>query len=756
MGLLVGVPPYLGDFKTGTTNVRAWFTLNNAAGAAVAPSAALDLADFDIYKDASDTQRTSTAGWTLTNVDAITGIHRLDIDLNDNTDVGFYAAGSDYSVVLTPDTETVDTQTIATCVGTFSIENRVVPLANTTGTLDAADIGTDAITSAKIADNAIGASEIATDAIGSAQLADTARDKIVDQVYDELMSDHLTDGSYGLSARAEVVRSGTLPSNIFNFTIKLDAGASATNNLYDGMRVTIVDGTGAGQSRVMSGYVGSIQTAGVVPVWTTIPTTGAKFVITSGHSDMTHVSNDGSAADTLESILDGTGTPNVSFGRITIAANANATGAIDITNAVGPAVKIDGSHATSGALEVVQGGSGPLTTWVDANNRTDVGSWLGTAVTTSATTTKPEVDAFSISDNAAAADNVQANISNLDAAISTVIANQPAALTTGTADSGTTTTCVDEARDEADANYWRGSWIKFTSGNIIGQTRLITGFTVGSPATITFTPATTQAVLTQTYEIWQASRVDPRQESTNFNGVLSTPNSATTLTLGVGASTVDDIYNGCVITINTSTGIESAVILNYVGGSSLATVTPALRVVPSDSDECVIEPAQSAVASWAVTPALHDAVTVSGGLPDVNVETIDADAITNTAIATDAIGSLELATDAVNEIRDAILSDSTPFQGADVAAILSDTGTAGVVLSTSTQQAIADEVLSRNASNVEATAGEHTLCGAVLATMESERTSTTNWRIFRTNGTTLFVDKTIRTNAAQNPVDKIS
>lgn len=54
----------------------------------------------------------------------------------------------------------------------------------------------------------------------------------------------------------------------------------------------------------------------------------------------------------------------------------------------------------------------------DSNQRVDVGEWLGTAVTTSATTAKPEVDAFSVSDNQAAADNVQANIGNLDAAIS--------------------------------------------------------------------------------------------------------------------------------------------------------------------------------------------------------------------------------------------------------------------------------------------------------------------------------------------------
>jgi hypothetical protein len=78
---------------------------------------------------------------------------------------------------------------------------------------------------------------------------------------------------------------------------------------------------------------------------------------------------------------------------------------------------------------------------------------------------------------------------------------------TGTADSGTTLTMVDAARTEADADYWKDSWILFTSGTISGQCRLITAFDAGTD-TITFSPATTQAVSTNTYEIIPAGRVD--------------------------------------------------------------------------------------------------------------------------------------------------------------------------------------------------------------------------------------------------------
>lgn len=70
----------------------------------------------------------------------------------------------------------------------------------------------------------------------------------------------------------------------------------------------------------------------------------------------------------------------------------------------------------------------------------------------------------------------------------------------GTADSGSTTTMVDAARTEGDADYWKGAIIRFTSGNIDGQSRIITDFVVATD-TFTFAPPLTQAVSTQTYVI---------------------------------------------------------------------------------------------------------------------------------------------------------------------------------------------------------------------------------------------------------------
>lgn len=109
----------LGSYNTtGTrTHVRFQFSTHNAAGANVAPSSAFEAADLRIYR-ANDsaaysaTQRSSSNGVTMTSpFDSLTGVHDVDIDLADNSDAGFYAAGYRYSVVLAPD-ETVDSQTI--------------------------------------------------------------------------------------------------------------------------------------------------------------------------------------------------------------------------------------------------------------------------------------------------------------------------------------------------------------------------------------------------------------------------------------------------------------------------------------------------------------------------------------------------------------------------------------------------------------------------------------------------------------------
>ena len=79
--------------------------------------------------------------------------------------------------------------------------------------------------------------------------------------------------------------------------------------------------------------------------------------------------------------------------------------------------------------------------------------------------------------------------------------------TTGTADSGTTTTMVDDALTEAD-DYWIGYALEFTSGLNNGEERIVTDFAAGTD-TITVASAFTNAVVaTDAYSLHTEYELD--------------------------------------------------------------------------------------------------------------------------------------------------------------------------------------------------------------------------------------------------------
>jgi len=69
--------------------------------------------------------------------------------------------------------------------------------------------------------------------------------------------------------------------------------------------------------------------------------------------------------------------------------------------------------------------------------------------------------------------------------------------------------------------------------------------------------------------------------------------------------------------------------------------------------------------------------------------------------------------------------------------------------------AIADTVLSRGVSEVEADAPEHSLCTVVLAVLESA-ISSTEWVIKRTDGTTTHATKIVTTDPDAEPITGVS
>lgn len=120
------------DVPAGSTLPIDFSTFAKTTGASITMSG-LAVTDIEVYKGTSMTQRASDNGYTLLETDGIdidgtTGIHGFSIDLSDNSDAGFYAAGSFYRVIVSA--ITVDGETVSFIAARF----RIVAAENSAGT----------------------------------------------------------------------------------------------------------------------------------------------------------------------------------------------------------------------------------------------------------------------------------------------------------------------------------------------------------------------------------------------------------------------------------------------------------------------------------------------------------------------------------------------------------------------------------------------------------------------------------------------
>lgn len=127
----------LGWFHPGETVYVPFDTFDGGTGASITMSG-LAVTDIEIYKDGGTTQRASDNGYTLLDTDGIdfdglTGIHGFSISLADNSTAGFWAAGSQYFVVVS--SITVDAQTVSFVAATFRIGRPGAVLNTTIATL---------------------------------------------------------------------------------------------------------------------------------------------------------------------------------------------------------------------------------------------------------------------------------------------------------------------------------------------------------------------------------------------------------------------------------------------------------------------------------------------------------------------------------------------------------------------------------------------------------------------------------------------
>lgn len=110
----------------------------------------------------------------------------------------------------------------------------------------------------------------ATDALAAGGAASLA-------TYDPPTRAELTSDINSVLAKLGVVSSTAQTGS--SSTITLHAGASAVDDAYNGQIIVIVAGTGAGQARQVSDYVGATKIADVSPNWAVTPDNTSIFVI---------------------------------------------------------------------------------------------------------------------------------------------------------------------------------------------------------------------------------------------------------------------------------------------------------------------------------------------------------------------------------------------------------------------------------------------------------------------------------------------
>ena len=255
--------------------------------------------------------------------------------------------------------------------------------------------------------------------------------EVADAVWDEPRADHVSAGSFGQGA--QTIRTGTAQAGGAS-TITLDASASATNDLYRYNLIKIISGTGADQSRQISGYTGSSKVATVSIAWTTQPDNTSVFEIIelgidaatvdsiadgvwdeqrAGHvtagsfgervnANVTQISGDTGAADNLESYTDGTTPMPVNITQISGDATAadNLESYTDGTTPI-PAnmTQISADATAADNLEAALDGTGGVT--VTANVTGNLSGSVGSV------TAAVSADVTQISGDTTAANNLE-------------------------------------------------------------------------------------------------------------------------------------------------------------------------------------------------------------------------------------------------------------------------------------------------------------------------------------------------------------
>lgn len=253
----------------------------------------------------------------------------------------------------------------------------------------------------------------------------------------------------------DAVRFGTLQSGSNLNNAKLDSGASSTTDIYKGLRIRILAGTGAGQSRQITGYNGSSKMAQVDRQFTTAPDNTSTFALIDDNGAALNTSLQPSIGQMVVPIRTGTAQAGSGANTIKLDSGAAATNEIYDNDLI---------TLTGGT------GAGQVATIIAYNGATKFATVDRTWVTNPDGTTTFAIYA-----------------STTDTQFSTQ----------GVAVAANATTITLAANASAVDNIYNGSFVTILSGTDSGDTQIITAYNgttkVATVASWAVTPDTTSA-----------------------------------------------------------------------------------------------------------------------------------------------------------------------------------------------------------------------------------------------------------------------
>lgn len=345
----------------------------------------------------------------------------------------FARLGAPAGASVSADVAAVKVDTAAILVDTGTTLDARIPAALVGGRMDSS-VG--AMAADVLTDTAINAN-----AITAAKIADGALDR----------------ATFAADTGLQTVRSNTAQAGAAG-TITLDAAASATDDFYNGAVILLTGGTGVGQARVVSDYVGATKVASLSANWATAPDNTSTFAIVGRYNPIANLS-----------------------GAVTVVTN------LDKSNYALSAAGMQNIWDLLSANQTTVGSVGKQL--VDNLNATVSSRASQTSVDTIDDFIDTEVAAI-LDDTGTTLDDM---VDDLETRLSQTLADKLAAhalsVLTLVVDTGSTTTAVvfktvNGAAASGTDDFYNGAVIVFTSGALAGQRTSISDY-VGATKTAT-------------------------------------------------------------------------------------------------------------------------------------------------------------------------------------------------------------------------------------------------------------------------------